>query len=226
MQDFEKRKCIDIRCARPKFLLFVYDALRDLYKGLSFVRKEKKVASIFGSARDVLPSHYYELAEDVAGFFVRNGYSVLTGGGGGIMRSSNMGAHRAGGRSLGVTISLPYEKVKNAFLTDYVNSSYFFTRKAALYYSAHIFIFLPGGLGTIDELSEVLVMKQTKKIPNMPVILVGREFWKPFDAFVSHHMIDTYKTVSEEDKDLYVIVDTVDELEVMLKEQKFFDMRQ
>lgn len=226
--DTQKKEevCLTIRCDRPSFFYFLYDTIKDLYKTLSLVRKEKSIVSILGSARDTLPSHYYDVSEEVAAFFVRKNFSVLTGGGGGIMRSSNRGAYRSSGRSLGITIDLPYEKVKNRFLTEDIHSKYFFTRKTALFYASHIFVFFPGGMGTLDELFEVLCMKQTKKIPDIPIILFGREFWEPLNTLISDHLGKTYRTVSSEDTALYSIVDTVYEIEKFLNKTRFFEIHE
>ncbi len=153
--------------------------------GYDIIKKYPRSVSILGSA--VLPAdnEWYKKAENLAGRIARElKYTIVTGGGPGIMEAANKGAFEAGGNSVGFAIKLPNEQFKNNYLTDWVSFEYFFTRKSLLFCSAEAYIYYPGGFGTMDELFEILTLIKTDKIPPVPVILVGRDFWQPLLDFI------------------------------------------
>jgi uncharacterized protein (TIGR00730 family) len=186
--------------------------------GYQVIEKHPKSVSILGSAR-FLPDHeYYKKAESIARRIVTDlKYSVVTGGGPGIMEAANKGAFEAGGKSIGFGIKLPKEQELNKYLTDSVNFEYFFSRKTVLFFAAEAYIYFPGGFGTMDELFEVLTLMQTGEISRAPVILVGRDFWEPLMDIVEKEMLEEEKTISPEDANIYRIVESEDEIIEIIK---------
>ena len=182
-------------------------------QGFDFMKRYPKSVTIFGSARlspeTQTAKNITELAEKIA----IAGYAVVTGGGHGVMGAANKGANLGGGDSLGINIELPFEQTTNDYLTDSISFHHFFSRKVALSYSAEAYIYAPGGFGTMDEMFEILTLKQTGKIPPVPIILFGSEFWKPLENYFKEIMlIPGQETISLEDLDLYVITDDTDEV--------------
>ncbi len=157
---------------------------KDLSHGLQIVRSYPQGVTIFGSARLPQENRYCQMAYELGGLLAKNGHTVITGGGPGIMEAASHGAYEVGGRSIGLNITLAHEQFPNPYLTDCLTFEYFFARKVSLAMSAKVFVFFPGGFGTMDELSEILCLMQEKKMPTMPVFLVGEEFWKGFDKIV------------------------------------------
>lgn len=141
--------------------------------------------TVFGSARFKPGEHYYEKAVKTGAGFAKAGFTVITGGGPGLMEAANKGAFEAGGRSYGLNIVLPHEQHANPYVHESVEFNYFFVRKVMLVKYSCAFIVLPGGMGTLDELFEAVTLIQCRKIGPYPVILVGREFWKGLRDFVS-----------------------------------------
>jgi uncharacterized protein (TIGR00730 family) len=140
----------------------------------------------------------------------RAGHPVITGGGKGIMEAANRGAYEAGGQSIGLNIELPHEQTLNPYTTDNLEFHYFFARKVMLALSSKVYVYFPGGYGTIDEFSEILTLVETQKIPSVPIILFGAEFWRPLDDFFRVKMEEERKTISAGDRSLYAITDDID----------------
>ncbi len=185
---------------------------KELGDGFDFITKYDRSVTFFGSARFPEGHPYYEKARSLAQKIVKElNYSVLTGGGPGIMGAANQGAFEAGGSSLGMTIRLPHEQKTNLFLTDHINFYYFFTRKVCLSFSAEAFVFFPGGFGTLDEFFEIITLVQTKKVRDVPIILVGLEFWKGLEDFLIRHLVDI-GTIDNSDLNIYIISDDEDEI--------------
>lgn len=185
--------------------------------GFEFVKNYPRSVTFFGSARIDENHDYYKKARDLAGRIVSElRYSVMTGGGPGIMEAANRGAFEAGGNSLGLTIELPKEQQTNKYLTDSEDFHYFFSRKVCLSFSAEAYIFFPGGFGTLDEFTEILTLVQTKKIPKAPLILFGTEFWTPLESFFKEVLVAN-KTINPEDLSLYTITDNEDEIIKIIK---------
>jgi uncharacterized protein (TIGR00730 family) len=173
-----------------------FDALRDLQDGVS----------IFGSARIEEGHPWYELTRETAACLTDHGYTVITGGGPGLMEAANRGATEAGGESIGLNIELPHEQQPNAYLTRSLQFHYFFARKLMFVRYARAFAIMPGGFGTLDELFEALTLIQTHRIQHFPVILVGSEFWDPLLEWIDRGLEDN-GLVSPGDKELLMVCD-------------------
>ena len=185
---------------------------RELADGFQIVNKHQRTVTIFGSARFGEDNKYYQLARNIGAAISKAGYTVATGGGGGIMEAGNRGAHESGGDSLGFNIKLPHEQILNPYTTESMPFKYFFTRKVIMAYGAEAYVYFPGGFGTMDEFFEVLTLIQTGKMPKAPIILVGSDFWNGLDGFIREYMADMTKAISPGDENLYMITDDVDEV--------------
>jgi len=174
--------------------------------------QHEKTVTIFGSARKPQNDDITSGAYDMAARLAREGYAVVTGGGHGVMEAANRGAYEAGGDSIGLNILLPNEQSLNDYTTQSFQFNHFFGRKVAMTLDASAYIYYPGGFGTFDELFEILALIQTGKIHQNPVILVGSDFWRPLDTLIREVMLDRYRTVNEDDTDLYQIFDNYDDV--------------
>ena len=184
---------------------------KDLQQGLAKLRTFSQGVTVFGSARINENSKWSKKAEELGAALAKNGHAVITGGGPGIMQAANKGAYEAGGRSVGLNIELPHEQHANPYLTDSLDFHYFFARKVMLTMSSKVYVYFPGGFGTLDELSEILTLSQTGKMPNMPIFLFGKSFWKPLDRFFSDRM-QRYKLINAPDRKLFTMTDDIDEI--------------
>jgi uncharacterized protein (TIGR00730 family) len=162
--------------------------------------------SIFGSARTTPDSPVYQQAVDIAGRFVKEGFAVITGGGGGIMEAGNKGAAEAEGTSVGLNIQLPFEQAPNPFANVQLDFRYFFIRKLMFVKFAAAYVAMPGGFGTLDELFEVVTLIQTHRIKPFPIICVGSEFWGGILDWVKDRML-TNELISPEDLDIMTVLD-------------------
>lgn len=185
---------------------------KDLGRGLQKVRSFPQGVTIFGSARLPQDNVYCQMAFDLGHKLAENGHAVVTGGGPGIMEAASHGAYEIGGRTVGFNITLKHEQHPNPYLTDCITFEYFFARKVSLAMAAKVFAFFPGGFGTMDELTEILCLMQEKKMPTMPVFLVGKKFWKTFDDVIQ--LMTTNKLINELDTNIFRITDDVDEVVV------------
>jgi len=167
--------------------------------------------TVFGSARFPEDHQFYILARKIGAGIARMGYTVMTGGGPGIMEAANRGAKDAGGYSIGCNIILPREQRANPYLDKMVLFRYFFVRKVMLMKYSQAFVIMPGGYGTLDEAFEAATLIQTEKIFNFPVIFVGTDYWQPFFEFLRLKMI-VEKTIDQEDIDRFILTDSVDEV--------------
>jgi uncharacterized protein (TIGR00730 family) len=187
----------------------IFKVMSEFVEGFEKLAKIGPCVTIFGSAR-VKPSHpYYKMAEDIASELVNHGYGVITGGGPGIMEAGNKGASRAGGKSVGLNIFLPHEQKGNMYidLDKLITFDYFFVRKVMFIKYSQGFVIMPGGFGTMDELTEALTLIQTKKIGRFPIVLVGKKFWGGLVDWIKKTLLNE-KMISEEDLDLFNLVDT------------------
>ncbi len=180
---------------------------KDLGKGLQIVRSFPQGVTIFGSARLPQDNKYCKMAYELGSLLAKNGHTVVTGGGPGIMQAASHGAYEIGGRTIGLNITLEHEQFPNPFLTDCITFEYFFARKVSLAMSAKVFAFFPGGFGTMDELSEILCLMQEGKMPKMPVFLVGKSYWKSFDRVI-RKMVEL-KLITVPDTKIFSITDNV-----------------
>lgn len=191
---------------------------QEFKSGFEFVNNYPRSVTFFGSARTKENDLYYEKAKTLAMRIVGElHYSVVTGGGPGIMEAANRGAYEMGGNSLGLTIQLPHEQVTNQYLTDQLGFHYFFSRKVCLSFSAEAYVFFPGGFGTMDEFTEILTLIQTRKIPQAPIILFGREYWQPLENFFKEKLLKA-GLIDEEDLSIYTITDSESEALALIKD--------
>lgn len=166
--------------------------------------------TVFGSARVPEGDPHYDLARAMGGRIAGLGYTVMTGGGPGIMEAANRGAREAGGNSIGCNIKLPQEQQPNPYVERFITFRYFFVRKVMLVKYSVAFVVLPGGFGTLDELFESLTLVQTGKIAAFPVVLMGTEYWKPLCDFM-RHTVAARGMVAPADLDLLTVTDSPDE---------------
>ncbi len=152
--------------------------MRDFLRGFRTLHFVGPCVTVFGSARIKPGDPHYELARKMGAAIARLGFTVITGGGPGIMEAANRGAREAGGRSVGCTIELPSEQPTNVYLDRCVRMHYFFARKTLLVKYSYAFVVMPGGAGTLDELFEALTLIQTGKIKNFPIVIMGTDYWK------------------------------------------------
>lgn len=193
----------------------------ELHKGIDTVKKFNPSVTFYGSARVHEESEDYQKVQKLAYRISKElGFTVLSGGGPGIMEASNRGAFEAGGKSVGLTIKLPHEQFTNHYVTDEIPFNFFFTRQTAMSFATEVCIFCPGGFGTLNELFEILTLLQTNKIGNIPVILFGSEFWNPIEKVIENILLKNYETISETDTKLYVITDDEDEILRIIKNSK------
>jgi uncharacterized protein (TIGR00730 family) len=184
--------------------------LSEFVEGFDTLADLPRAVSVFGSARSKPDSPECELAYDLGGALAKAGYAVITGGGPGVMTAVNRGATEAGGLSVGLGIELPFEQRLNDWSEIAIEFRYFFVRKTMFVKYAEAFVVLPGGFGTMDELFESLVLVQTRKVTQFPVILMGEAYWRGLLAWIRESMCADGK-ISPEDLDLIKVTDNVDE---------------
>ena len=183
--------------------------MRDFLRGFRTLHFVGPCVTVFGSARIKRDDPHYELTRKMGAAIARLGFTVITGGGPGIMEAANRGAKEAGGHSVGCTIELPYEQPTNAYLDRCVRMHYFFARKTLLVKYSYAFVVMPGGAGTLDELFEAVTLIQTGKIKNFPIVIMGTEYWKELIDFISKMAQDGM--IAASDLSLIYATDSVDE---------------
>lgn len=190
----------------------IFKIMAEFVEGFEKMSKIGPCVSIFGSARTLENSRYYQLAEEIAFKLTKEGYGIITGGGPGIMEAANKGAFTAGGKSVGLNIELPFEQSSNPYIDNdkLIMFNYFFVRKLMFIKYAQGFIVLPGGFGTMDEFFEALTLIQTRKIGKFPIVLVGKDYYKGLFEWISSTVLNE-KNILAEDLKLFTIVDTADE---------------
>lgn len=190
----------------------IFRIMAEFVEGFELLSTLKREVSIFGSARAATTSPYYKFARDLGYRLGKKGYTLVSGGGPGIMEAADRGAFEAGAESVGLNIQLPIEQRTNTYVKKGMGFHYFFTRKVMLSASAQAYVFFPGGFGTLDEMTEMVTLIQTGKIPSeVPVILFGTEFWQPFLDWVQKIMGEKYRYVEPEERSIIQLVDSVDE---------------
>ena len=167
--------------------------------------------TIFGSSRAKPGNTYYKEALNLSFLLSKKGYTIATGGGGGVMEAANKGACEAGGHSLGININLPKEQRLNKYVTDSISFHYFFTRKIILTFACEAYIFFPGGFGTLDEFFEIITLIQTRKLKKIPVILVRAHYWEPLISWIKNMLQEQKKTIRKNDLKIYRLVHTIEE---------------
>lgn len=195
--------------SRWKELSFFLRVTKEFFNGVRKLHFIGPSVTVFGSARFKEDHKYYKLARQVGQEVAKLGFTVMTGGGPGIMEAANRGAKDAGGRSVGCNIVLPHEQAPNPYLDRWVDMNFFFVRKVLLTKYSYAFVVLPGGYGTLDELFESMTLIQTGKVEKFPVILMGKEYHKDLYEHMQHMI--TKKTISPEDINLFLFTDSVEE---------------
>jgi uncharacterized protein (TIGR00730 family) len=195
--------------SRTRELLMLARAARDFIRGFRTLHFVGPCVTVFGSARFGESHPHYAIAREVGRRVSQLGFTVMTGGGPGLMEAANRGARDVGGLSVGCNIELPFEQDPNPYLDRWITCHYFFVRKVLLFKYSYAFVALPGGLGTLDELSEALTLIQTRKIQEYPVILIGTAYWAPFLTLLREMV--SHGAVAESDLDLLVVTDDLDE---------------
>jgi len=187
-----------------------HKALSDLWQGITTFEKMDNCVTVYGSARFKEGHRYYELARSMGKALAENKFTVMTGGGPGIMEAANRGAKEGGGVSLGCNVILPFEQKLNPYVDKMVEFEFFFTRKVILRKNSVAYVLMPGGFGTMDEIFEVLTLIQTGKLPARPVVCMGIDYWKHLSTFLRETML-TVGTISPEDLDLAFVTDDTGE---------------
>lgn len=220
VQSHFKEKTWDETISKDSWMVF--KIMAEFVDGYEKLAKIGPCVSLFGSARLKETDKYYQVAVDIAEKITQIGFGIITGGGPGIMEAGNRGARKAGGKSIGLNIELPFEQHFNPYIDKHysINFNYFFVRKVMFVKYSQGFVVMPGGFGTLDELSEAMTLIQTQKIARFPIVLVGSEFWAGLldwfrDTLLKNGMI------AEEDLNLYRVVDTADEAVAHIK--AFYD---
>lgn len=199
----------------------VFRIMSEFVQGFELLREHGLAATFWGSARLTPDDEYYKDAEELAAKLAKKGFSIISGGGPGIMEASNVGAFKVGGQSVGLNIELPFEQKLNPYTTESLNFDFFFSRKVMLTFASEVYVYFPGGFGTLDELFEIVTLIQTKKIEPIPVILYGKDYWDPLLRFFEKDLLKKHKTISPEDLEIFHLVDSVDEAyKYILKEVK------
>ncbi len=200
----------------------LFKIMGEFVDGIDSLHKLGPAVSIFGSARTQQDHPYYKKAEELAQAFGQKGFSIITGGGGGIMEAANKGASSTDVDSVGLNITLPFEQKPNPFATTQVEFKYFFVRKVMFLKYAQGYIIMPGGFGTLDELFETITLIQTHRIRRVPVILVGREYWEGLLEWVKDKFIKE-KMISKEDLNLFHVLDDPDKIVKVVEDFKEVD---
>lgn len=189
----------------------LFKIMGEFVEGVEGLHDLGPAVSIFGSARTRPDDPQYKKAESIAALFVKNGFGVITGGGGGIMEAANKGAAEAGGTSVGLNIRLPFEQKPNPYATIQMEFKYFFIRKVMFIKYAAAYVVMPGGFGTMDELFEVITLVQTRRIRPFPIIMVGTEYWGGLLEWIRSQLL-AQSLISPKDMDIIQVLDDPEEI--------------
>jgi len=201
--------------SRWKDFAFSIKVLFEFIKGFRALHFVGPCVTVFGSARFKDGHPYYELTETVSGRIAQLGFTIMTGGGPGIMEAANKGAKQVGGRSVGCNIVLPMEQKPNPYLDKWVNIRYFFVRKTLLIKYSYAFVVMPGGFGTLDEYFEAITLIQTKKISEFPIVIFCKEFHQELVKHIA--VMKAAGTISDSDMSLFLVTDSVEEAIAFIK---------
>lgn len=217
----EEIKFLEGPQSRLQELWFTIKTIREFIKGFRGLHFVGPCVTIFGSARYPEGHQYYDIARKLGAEVAKLGFTVMTGGGPGLMEAANRGAKDVGGRSVGCNIVLSHEQKPNAYLDHWVNIRYFFVRKTLLIKYSYAFIVLPGGFGTMDEYFEAITLIQTKKINAFPVIIIGKEFYK--DLIEQLEFMKKNETISQTDINLFHLTDSIAEALQIIREKSILE---
>lgn len=190
----------------------VFRIMSEFVDGFEFLSNLDHTVTFFGSARLREDNPYYTQARELAYRLSQHGFTIVTGGGPGIMEAGNRGATEAGGKSVGLNIELPLEQEFNPYVKQGIGFHYFMSRKFMLDYSALAYVFFPGGFGTLDELFTISTLIQTGKADrDVPIVLFGREFWGPLLDWTRRELVEHWHTVAPRDLEIWQLTDDLDE---------------
>jgi hypothetical protein len=197
----------------------IFRIMAEFVEGFEFLSHLNREVTFFGSARAMPENKYYQAAHELAHRLGKEGFTIITGGGPGIMEAGNRGAFEAGGESVGLDIQLPTEQRRNKFVKQAKGFHYFFTRKVMLSASAQAYVFFPGGFGTLDEMFEVITLIQTGKMSDrVPVILFGKDYWEGMIKWIKEKMLAENHFIENFELDIIRWVDSVDEAFQIIRE--------
>ncbi|MGA3052281.1 MAG: TIGR00730 family Rossman fold protein [Chitinispirillaceae bacterium] len=185
----------------------LFRIMAEFVEGFEMLSTIGPCVTVFGSARTRRSHPYYKMAVTIGSLAVRNGYGVITGGGGGIMEAANKGAAQENGISVGLNIQLPFEQVPNRYLKVLLSFRHFFCRKVMFLKYTSAVIIMPGGFGTMDEMFETLTLVQTQKVESLPLILMGKAYWQGLLKWLDASMLKEHGYVSPGDIDLIKVTD-------------------
>lgn len=194
----------------------IFKIMAEFVEGFEVLRKYSLAATFFGSARTKPDDQIYKDAVALSAKLAKSGFAIVSGGASGVMEAVSKGAFETGGQSVGLNIELPMEQQINPYLTKGMTFNYFFTRKVMLSFASEVYIFFPGGYGTLDECLEILTLVQTRKIKRVPIILYNKDFWGPFIDLFEKHLYEKYQTIGKDDLKLFQVADSVEEAYEMI----------
>lgn len=189
----------------------IFKIMLEFVEGFDVIRRYSLAVTFFGSARTSPDDELFKQATELAGRLAEKDFAVITGGSSGIMQAANKGAFDAGGASVGLNINLPEAQGYNQYLTDRFVFDHFFVRKVMLTYASEVYVYFPGGFGTLDEFFEIVTLVQTKKIRKVPILLFGKKYWEPLLGAINATLYEEFSYINKEDMDLFTLVDSVDE---------------
>jgi hypothetical protein len=208
---------------KPQESWRIFRVMAEFVDGIEQLSPLSPAVTIFGSARSKPGDKYYAMAEELGRALAHEGFTVITGGGPGIMEAANKGAYEADGQSVGLNIVLPFEQKLNPYTNIHINFRYFFVRKVMFVKYAMSYVIFPGGFGTMDELFEALTLIQTDKLKPFPVIMIGSEYWKGLLEWIENTM-QKEGMILPEDRSIYTLVDSPkDAVDIIKKIQKFIN---
>jgi uncharacterized protein (TIGR00730 family) len=198
----------------------IFRIMAEFVEGFEFLYPLRREITIFGSSVLTEKSQWYQEAVKLGKLLGENGFTIVTGGGPGIMEAGNRGALEGGGESIGLDIELPQEQRRNVYVKKGIGFHYFFTRKVMLTASAQAYVFFPGGFGTLDEFFEMVTLVQTEKMERVPIVCVGADYWSGVDKWMKTTLLEEYGTIQQRDVELYEIVNSAEEAYELLKDSK------
>ncbi|MCU0714741.1 MAG: TIGR00730 family Rossman fold protein [Pirellula sp.] len=207
----DERRFLQGPSSRRSELVRAFKIFREIIRGFRYLHFVGPCVTVFGSARFPESHRYYTQAREIGAELARSGFTVMTGGGPGVMEAANRGAKDVQGRSVGCNILLPHEQHPNPYLDLFVEFDYFFVRKLMLAKYSYAFVACPGGFGTLDELFEIATLVQTSKVKAFPIILAGVDYWTPMLDYLRQTMLAS-RTIDAADIDRFVVTDSPQEI--------------
>ncbi len=189
----------------------VFRIMSEFVQGFEMLKKYRLAATFWGSARTNPKDPIYKAAEELAAKLAKKGFTIISGGGGGVMEASNVGAFKVGGNSVGLNIELPVNEPPNPYTTDSFLFHFFFSRKVMLTFASEVYVYFPGGFGTLDEFFEIATLVKTKKISKIPIILYDKAYWEPLLRWFEKDLLKKYKTINKEDLELFYVTDDIED---------------